>query len=112
MGFMSPELPDVDPDTWSTRPRATRLQIVTRHWAEHGFGTPYAVYLLYLIKIDNTGDAREDLVIQVTFEGYESVRDPRCPANASGQGGQFVTLRGPARPQKVGAERGSFVAPA
>jgi hypothetical protein len=24
---------------------------VTRHWAEHGFGTPYAVYLLYLIKI-------------------------------------------------------------
>ena len=51
MGFMSPELPDVDPETWRTRPRATRLQIVTRHWAEHGFGTPYAVYLLYLIKI-------------------------------------------------------------
>jgi hypothetical protein len=51
MGFMSPELPDVDPDTWLDRPRAERLQIVTRHWAEHGFGTPYAVYLLYLIKI-------------------------------------------------------------
>ena len=51
MGFMSPELPDVDPDTWPSRPRAERLQVVTRHWAEHGFGTPYAVYLLYLIKI-------------------------------------------------------------
>ena len=51
MGFMSPELPDVDPGTWQNLPRATRLQIVTRHWAEHGFGTPYAVYLLYLIKI-------------------------------------------------------------
>jgi len=51
MGFMSPELPDVDPETWPTLPRATRLQVVTRHWAEHGFGTPYAVYLLYLIKI-------------------------------------------------------------
>jgi hypothetical protein len=51
MGFMSPELPDVDPQTWPTMPRATRLQIVTRHWAEHGFGTPYAVYLLYLLKI-------------------------------------------------------------
>ena len=51
MGFMSPELPDVDPDTWQTLPRATRLQVVTRHWAEHGFGTPYAVYLLYLLKI-------------------------------------------------------------
>jgi hypothetical protein len=51
MGFMSPELPDVDPQTWPAMPRAARLQIVTRHWAEHGFGTPYAVYLLYLLKI-------------------------------------------------------------
>ncbi|MCV7196692.1 DUF3556 domain-containing protein [Mycobacterium angelicum] len=51
MGFMSPELPDVDHDTWPTLPRAARLQVVTRHWAEHGFGTPYAVYLLYLLKI-------------------------------------------------------------
>lgn len=51
MGFMSPDLPDVDHETWHTLPRATRLQVVTRHWAEHGFGTPYAVYLLYLLKI-------------------------------------------------------------
>ncbi|SPM37162.1 membrane protein [Mycobacterium rhizamassiliense] len=51
MGFITPELPDVDPDTWQTRPRAARLQIVTRHWVEHGFGTPSGVYLLYLIKI-------------------------------------------------------------
>lgn len=51
MGFMSPDLPDVDHDTWPSLPRATRLQVVTRHWAENGFGTPYAVYLLYLIKI-------------------------------------------------------------
>jgi Transmembrane protein of unknown function (DUF3556) len=51
MGFMKPQLPDVDPDTWQTQPRATRLQVVTRHWAEHGFGTPYAIYLLYLLKI-------------------------------------------------------------
>jgi hypothetical protein len=51
MGFMSPVLPDVDHDTWPTLPRAKRLQVVSRHWAEHGFGTPYAVYLLYLIKI-------------------------------------------------------------
>jgi hypothetical protein len=51
MGFMSPELPDVDRDTWPTQPRPTRLQVVTRHWVEHGFGTPYAVYLLYLVKI-------------------------------------------------------------
>lgn len=51
MGFISPDLPDVDHETWLTLPRATRLQVVTRHWAENGFGTPYAVYLLYLFKI-------------------------------------------------------------
>ncbi|EUA09004.1 hypothetical protein I553_10061 [Mycobacterium xenopi 4042] len=51
MGLISPELPDVDHDAWPALPRPTRLQIVTRHWVEHGFGTPYAVYLLYLIKI-------------------------------------------------------------
>jgi hypothetical protein len=51
MGFIRPELPDVDHDTWPTLPRATRLQVVTRHWVDHGFGTPYAIYLLYLLKI-------------------------------------------------------------
>ena len=51
MGFMSPDLPDVDRHSWQNLPRATRLQIVTRHWVDNGFGTPYAVYLLYLLKI-------------------------------------------------------------
>ncbi|MBV9352214.1 MAG: DUF3556 domain-containing protein [Mycobacterium sp.] len=51
MGFMAPELPDIDADTWQTLPRATRLQVVTRHWVEHGFGTPYVAYVFYLIKI-------------------------------------------------------------
>jgi hypothetical protein len=43
---------------------------------------------LYQIKIDNTGDAREDLVFQVTFTGKA--------------GKQKVTLRGPAAPNSVG----------
>jgi hypothetical protein len=43
---------------------------------------------LYQIKIDNTGDAREDLVFQLTFTG---------PA-----GKQKVTLRGPVKPNSVG----------
>jgi Transmembrane protein of unknown function (DUF3556) len=51
MGFIAPELPDVDRDTWHTLPRATRLQVVTRHWVEHGFGTPSAIYVLYVLKI-------------------------------------------------------------
>lgn len=51
MGFITPDLPDVDHDTWSILPRSARLQVVTRHWVEHGFGTPYAIYLLYVLKM-------------------------------------------------------------
>ncbi len=43
---------------------------------------------LYQIKIDNTGDAREDLVFQITFTGKA--------------GKQKVTLRGPVKPNTVG----------
>ncbi len=43
---------------------------------------------LYQLKIDNTGDAREDLVFQITFTGTG--------------GNQQVTLRGPVRPDRVG----------
>ena len=59
--------------------------------------------VLYQFKIDNTGNGKEDLVIQVTFDGFEAsgVRDPRC---ASAAGGQFLEVVGPAKPAKVGAE--------
>jgi hypothetical protein len=43
---------------------------------------------LYQLKIDNTGDAREDLVFQFTFTGKA--------------GHQKVTMRGPVRPNAVG----------
>ena len=45
--------------------------------------------LLYQFKIDNSGDAVEDRVIQVTFEGTEP-------------GSQRVRLRGPVAPAMVG----------
>jgi len=63
----------------------------------YSFGTD----VLYQFKIDTTGDAREELVIQATFDGFESLRDSRCPAPG---GGQFVTVLGPAKPAKLGAE--------
>ena len=47
--------------------------------------------LLYQFKIDNTGDAQEDLVVQVTFRG----------SGAS----QTVDVRGPMKPPVVGAMR-------
>lgn len=51
MGFIKPSIPDVDPETWRSTPWATRIQVCSRHWAEHGFGTPSGVYLIYLLKI-------------------------------------------------------------
>src|ERR1700678_2061905 len=51
MGFITPDLPDVDHETWQTLPAADRMQVVTRHWVEHGFGTPSAIYLLYVFKM-------------------------------------------------------------
>jgi Transmembrane protein of unknown function (DUF3556) len=51
MGFITPDLPDVDHDNWHTLPAASRLQVVTRHWVENGFGTPSAIYLLYVLKM-------------------------------------------------------------
>jgi Transmembrane protein of unknown function (DUF3556) len=51
MGIIKPDLPDIDHATWVTLPRSCRLQVLTRHWVEHGFGTPLVVYVLYLLKI-------------------------------------------------------------
>lgn len=50
MGFVSPRLPPVDAESFRALPRPERLKVLTRHWVEYGFGTPYAVYLFYLVK--------------------------------------------------------------
>lgn len=52
MSFTKPNLPpNTDPATWRMLPRQHRIQIMTRHWTENGFGTPTGVYLLYVVKI-------------------------------------------------------------
>ena len=51
MGFVSPTLPDVDVDQWRALPRAERTKVLQQHWTLNGFGTPYAIYLLYALKI-------------------------------------------------------------
>ncbi|MDQ0994590.1 DUF3556 domain-containing protein [Streptomyces sp. V3I7] len=50
MGFMKPRLAPVEADTFRSLPRRERLEILTRHWVEHGFGSPYAVFLFYVVK--------------------------------------------------------------
>ena len=51
MGFVSPTLPDLDVDQWRAQPRAERTKALQQHWTQNGFGTPYAIYLLYIVKI-------------------------------------------------------------
>jgi Domain of unknown function (DUF4331) len=72
---------------------AGNIVLVLNSWA---FLTPAATpstsfdpNLLYQFKIDNTGDAKEDLVIQVTFQGTGA--------------DQTVQVRGPLVPPVVGA---------
>jgi hypothetical protein len=51
-------------------------------------GATFDPDILYQIKIDNTGDGVEDLVLQFTFDGEGSA--------------QQVTMRGPVAPEQVG----------
>jgi hypothetical protein len=51
MGFVSPTLPEIDVDQWRALPRAERTKALQQHWTLNGFGTPYAIYLLYILKI-------------------------------------------------------------
>jgi hypothetical protein len=94
----SPEVelnPAQDMTDFYAFPSATtgNIVLVLNSWA---FLTPAATpstsfdpNLLYQFKIDNTGDAKEDLVMQVTFQG--------TGAN------QTVQVRGPIAPPVVGA---------
>ena len=40
-----------DVEEWRAKPRAERTKALQQHWAVYGFGTPYAIYLLYALKI-------------------------------------------------------------
>src|ERR1700742_2010632 len=51
MGFVQPNLPVVDMAEWSTKPRAERIVPMTQHIAQHGFGTPLIMHVMYGIKI-------------------------------------------------------------
>lgn len=51
MGFTKPSVPDIDLDEWRESGRMERIRPMVESWAESGFGTPEAVYILYLLKI-------------------------------------------------------------
>ncbi len=51
MGFMQPTPPPFEYEEWRRRPHLERIKVLAQDWALNGFGTPYFVYLLYLVKL-------------------------------------------------------------
>ncbi|MBJ7336063.1 DUF3556 domain-containing protein [Mycolicibacterium sp.] len=51
MGFMKPDLPDVDPDTFLQLPLMERTRVLALNWAENGFGSPKMVHTVYIAKL-------------------------------------------------------------
>lgn len=51
MGFLTPTPPPIDVEEWKKLPHLERIKPLAQDWAVNGFGTPYAVYLLYLAKL-------------------------------------------------------------
>ena len=51
VGFLEPNMPQVDLAKWPALSRSERMRPMARHIAEHGMGNPDVFYLLYLVKI-------------------------------------------------------------
>ena len=55
MALISPTLPDVDVAEFRRLPRREQLRVMVEHWVDHGFGTPKAILLLYVVKLVGYG---------------------------------------------------------
>jgi hypothetical protein len=51
MGLPTPQLPPYDIVEWQKKPYAERLKMVCQAWALQGYGTPWPIYLVYVLKV-------------------------------------------------------------
>jgi Transmembrane protein of unknown function (DUF3556) len=51
MGFIEPTPPPFEYDEWKRRSHLERIKPLAQDWALNGFGTPYFVFLLYVVKL-------------------------------------------------------------
>jgi hypothetical protein len=51
MAFLAPTPPPYDPIAWKTMPFHERARLVCEAWAMQGYGSPFGVYFVYLLKI-------------------------------------------------------------
>jgi uncharacterized membrane protein YkgB len=51
MGFIQPDLPDVEPEEFLRKPLMERMRILAVNWVDKGFGSPRMVHVLYIAKL-------------------------------------------------------------
>jgi hypothetical protein len=51
MGLLDPAPPPFDVEEWQRRPHLEKIKPLAQDWALNGFGTPTAVFLLYVVKL-------------------------------------------------------------
>jgi len=51
MGLLDPAPPPFEVEEWRRKPHLERIKPLAQDWALNGFGTPVAVYFLYVLKI-------------------------------------------------------------
>jgi hypothetical protein len=51
MGFITPAPPPVDMTEWKQQSHLDKIKPLAQDWAINGFGTPTAIYLLYVVKL-------------------------------------------------------------
>jgi hypothetical protein len=51
MGFIAPTPPPFDLQEWKSKPHLQRIKPLAQDWSVNGFGTPNAVYVLYIVKL-------------------------------------------------------------
>ena len=51
MGLTTGNFPPVDPATFMDTPYRERLKVLSRHWAEYGFGAPKITAIIYIAKL-------------------------------------------------------------
>jgi Transmembrane protein of unknown function (DUF3556) len=51
MSFTQPTPPPFEYEEWRRLPHLERIKLCAQDWALNGFGTPYFVYLLYIVKL-------------------------------------------------------------
>jgi hypothetical protein len=51
MGLKEGDFPPVDPATFKQMPYQERIKVLSRHWAEFGFGAPKITAIIYILKL-------------------------------------------------------------